>query len=297
AALWIAYLDADGDELGDPASPVEACGAEPGQVANADDCDDTSAALGVERTGYPDADADGFGVEPAATYCDGSSGFADVAGDCDDLASDVFPGAVEACDGVDQNCAAGTDDEPFSTFYLDADADGFGDPATATEACAPEAGWVDDGTDCDDGHASAHPGGEQLCDGLDGDCDGTPLGDGPESAWYADVDGDGRGDDATEVTTACPPEGWVSAGGDCDDADPQRSPDLPEVADDGIDQDCDGVDRVSPEPPPADDTGKPEDPSEGCGCAQVEPGSVWLGVAGALLARFTRRRAAAPPAG
>ncbi|MEQ1571738.1 MAG: MopE-related protein, partial [Myxococcota bacterium] len=33
AALWIAYLDADGDELGDPASPVEACGAEPGQVA------------------------------------------------------------------------------------------------------------------------------------------------------------------------------------------------------------------------------------------------------------------------
>ncbi|MFZ5480977.1 MAG: hypothetical protein ACOZNI_29720, partial [Myxococcota bacterium] len=45
------------------------------------------------------------------------------------------------------------------TFRPDADGDGFGDPAGAYEVCGEAAaGWVIDGTDCDDGDAAVHPG-------------------------------------------------------------------------------------------------------------------------------------------
>ena len=36
------------------------------------------------------------------------------------------------------------------TYYQDADNDGFGDPGVSIQACGPPAGYVDDGSDCDD---------------------------------------------------------------------------------------------------------------------------------------------------
>jgi hypothetical protein len=93
---------------------------------------------------------------------------------------------------------------------LDADGDGY---TTATF----------EGPDCDDENADIHPGAEELCDGVDSDCDG--LGD--EDTWltfYADLDGDGLGDAATpREARACEPvpEGFVMDVGDCDDGDPE----------------------------------------------------------------------------
>ncbi len=57
-----------------------------------------------------------------------------------------------------------------STWYADADADGFGDPASPSEACEAPAGAVADSTDCDDTNPAANPGAVEVCDGADNDC-------------------------------------------------------------------------------------------------------------------------------
>ncbi len=92
--------------------------------------------------------------------------------------------------------------------------------------------------DCDDTDANIHPGATEVCDGVDNDCDGD-VDEGLTQTVYADVDGDGFGDD--EVTEeACEPDsGQVGRGGDCDDNDASIHPEAPESCD-GVDNDCDG---------------------------------------------------------
>ena len=59
-----------------------------------------------------------------------------------------------------------------ATFYRDADGDGFGDPGLALVDCTAPAGYVTNGADCNDGNPSVHPGGAEVCDGIDNNCDG-----------------------------------------------------------------------------------------------------------------------------
>jgi hypothetical protein len=92
--------------------------------------------------------------------------------------------------------------------------------------------------DCDDEDAGIHPGAEEVCDGVDNDCDDEV--DEDATAWYADSDGDGYGD-AGSTTVACDePSGYVSDDTDCDDADAGANPGEDEVCD-GDDDDCDGL--------------------------------------------------------
>ncbi len=125
-----------------------------------------------------------------------------------------------------------------ATWYQDADGDGFGDPEVYQESIEGPEGWVLDGTDCDDGDPSVHPGAEEVCDGDDDDCDGR-ADRGEVSTWYSDSDGDGWGHPAELETTCDPREGWVQQGGDCDPSDPAVHPEAVEVCDQD-DQDCDG---------------------------------------------------------
>ena len=109
----------------------------------------------------------------------------------------------------------------------DLDGDGFIDAALG-------------GMDCDDGDPEVNPSVQELCDGVDQDCDGQ-VDEGLRSAWYVDVDGDGYGDPAWELLACLRPNSHaVDNGQDCDDGDAAVFPGAAEVCD-GVDQDCDGV--------------------------------------------------------
>ncbi len=164
--------------------------------------------------------------------------------DCDDASADVFPGAPEVCNGVDDDCDGGVDlgAADMATWYVDVDRDGFGGAETVIACLAPE-GATAVGGDCDDADADAHPGAVERCGGADEDCDGLRDDADPDVAdagtWFPDDDGDGHGD-ATRATDACEaPAGHVSGADDCDDTSAEVHPGATEACD-GVDQDCDG---------------------------------------------------------
>ena len=77
------------------------------------------------------------------------------------------------------------------------------------------------------------------------------------STFYADADGDGYGDSTVSAESCGAPEGHVADASDCDDADASVYPGAPELAGDGVDQDCDGEDLEQDTGDPVDDTGGP----------------------------------------
>ncbi len=163
--------------------------------------------------------------------------------DCDDTDAGINPGAVETCNDVDDDCDGTVDDgaSDSSQWYADADGDGYGDALVVDEACDQPAGYVTDATDCDDTSASVSPAGTETCNDVDDDCDGA-IDDDPSDGdpWYTDADGDGYGDDASEVLACDMPAGTIGTGGDCDDADAAINPLAAETCD-GVDEDCDGT--------------------------------------------------------
>ena len=98
-----------------------------------------------------------------------------------------------------------------------------------------------DGDDCNDATYLVHPGAEELCDGLDNDCDGAVDSPPPENppTWYLDADGDGYGTPDQTERACSPPDGYVNNGLDCDDERTLVRPGGIETCD-GIDNDCDG---------------------------------------------------------
>ncbi len=127
-------------------------------------------------TWYGDHDGDGFGAPDAPVEaCEAEEGQVDNADDCNDGDALVNPAADEVCDGEDNDCDLEVDEDAVDapTWYADADSDGFGDPTTGETTCAAPSGYIADSTDCDDTAAAAFPGGIEVCDTLDNDCDGT----------------------------------------------------------------------------------------------------------------------------
>jgi len=158
----------------------------------------------------------------------------------------VAVGLLTAC-GEDDTGSKAEDTgcgEP-SAWEADADGDGFGDPVTAREACGQPSGTVPAGgaADCDDGDASVNPGADELCNGIDDDCDGSVDEEPVDGAvWFFDGDGDGYGGDASATEPSCDtmPGDALALGGDCDDANPCVHPGAGEPCD-GADSDCDGA--------------------------------------------------------
>ncbi len=221
-----------------------------------------------EYTWYRDADGDGVGVEEdAVEACDEPEGRTLAMGDCDDDDPAAYPGATEVCDGVDNDCDGRADEEEAegsSTYYRDADGDGDGTSETTTISCDAPEGYVTNSDDCNDADSSISPASEDVCDGIDNDCDGGTDEDSAdtdadgtvdcldvEECDGLDNDGDGVIDEGFDFTgdgsadcTDDDGDGLSEADGDCDDSLDTVYPGAPEV-DDGIDNDCDGEDLIT----------------------------------------------------
>jgi len=152
---------------------------------------------------YPDGDGDGYGRTAEVVYqCSATPGFVRDPGDCQDDAGFVHPGAPEICDGLDDNCAGGADENLGVGAGCSTQ---FGCPGQ--NACAPDGGVV---------------------------CQATGGG----SGLHPDEDGDGHGA-PVEVCNGDAGVPLVSSTDDCDDGDPFTAAGFPEICD-RRDNDCDG---------------------------------------------------------
>ncbi|MSP55708.1 MAG: hypothetical protein EXR69_08925 [Myxococcales bacterium] len=286
------YLDRDADGYGTDAITKESCAAPFGYVADATDCDDSDAAVSPAameicdvadtdedcdgamddadsdvdsstfRDWYTDADRDGYGTGLASAACDAAGDqTASEATDCDDTNASASPGGREVCDAADadEDCDGTADDADSSaspasrsTYYGDADADGYGAGAPSARCDAGGGYTVSSATDCDDADATVNPGGAEVCDEADADedCDGAMDDDdgsldlSTTSLYYRDADGDEWAPSTAASLSLCDPSGLYRAPdlGDCDDTDAAVSPDAAEVCDvDDVDEDCDGL--------------------------------------------------------
>jgi hypothetical protein len=97
------------------------------------------------------------------------------------------------------------------------------------------------GGDCDDGNDAIHPGATEVCDEVDNDCDGQIDEDAQDTQqWFSDRDGDGFGDETTEIQACTAPPDTTQTLGDCDDTDAAINPNQDEICGNGIDDNCDG---------------------------------------------------------
>lgn len=166
--------------------------------------------------------------------------------DCDDDNQDIHPGALELCDEVDNDC----DGEVDGVF--DQDDDGFLD----AEACWQMGGDLD----CDDTNPDVNPRADEICDGMDNNCDGATddvdadldgysictvdcddtnpfvFPGAPEACDGVDNDCSGTVDEIWDFDG----DGTSACAGDCDDDDPEIGPDHGDPCD-GIDNDCSGI--------------------------------------------------------
>ncbi len=250
-------VDADGDgSLAIPSGGADCDDGDPSVFPGAAEvCDgldqDCDGAIDEDPVGaprrYSDSDGDGWG-DPAAYVeaCVAPPNTVLDATDCDDSTAAVAPDAEETCNGVDDDCDASVDEAGAAgetTWYLDADLDGYGDADASALGCAAPAGYVVDDQDCDDTLASVNPLGVEACNGLDDDCDGSvdPASSTGATVFYADGDGDGFASAGAATASACfAPVGFTATLGDCDDAEPLVYPGALETCADTIDFNCDG---------------------------------------------------------
>jgi hypothetical protein len=159
---------------------------------------------------------------------------------------------IEICDEIDNNCDGQTDELGAygeTQYFLDFDEDTFGDATNIQYACAQPIGYVEDDTDCDDQSSTIAPNSDEVCDGVDNDCDGetdenTAV---DKPTWYLDYDNDGYGNPAFLLEMCNAPSGYVDNSQDCADTDPLIYPTASEVCDE-IDNDCDQlIDEADPD--------------------------------------------------
>lgn len=214
-------------------------------------------------TYFRDADGDGYG-QPNNTMinCVGTvpAGYGTQTGDCNDSNQDIFPGATEVCNTIDDDCNGVIDDDAIPlNLYADEDGDGYYSNAefqmgVMKVGCVPADGYAGYPGDCQPNAAEINPGVAETCNLIDDNCDGRVdekvrprCGEGwctreaqtcdpascvpgdpvPEKCNLLDDDCDGLVDE----NAPCDP-GLACVGGRCIDA--ALAPPVPGATDDGM---------------------------------------------------------------
>ncbi len=157
---------------------------------------------------YHDYDDDGRGAGTAyyACHCGSAAGTSLTHNDCDDGNAARFQ--LKSC-------------------YADADGDDYGTGSTSSvcvgSTCETRVGYATVGGDCNDSNAARFQ--MKTC--------------------YADADGDHYGTGSSSSVcmgaSCASPAGYAESSGDCDDTSASRHPFTTEVAENGLDDDCDGA--------------------------------------------------------
>jgi hypothetical protein len=152
------------------------------------------------------------------------------------------PGGAPTCPTLpapNGSCATGE----AKVWFEDRDGDGEGNARVSKVLCAAPltGGWVLKGADCDDADLSINTAAAEACNGKDDNCDGVIDEKLPNLRPFTlDADGDGYGEDGTEVMACAAPPGMVDRGGDCAPFDPSKFPGAVELCN-GFSDDCDSV--------------------------------------------------------
>jgi hypothetical protein len=199
---------------------------------------------GVSIAYYVDNDGDGYGIGPGINFCsDPGTGYTAQDGDCDDSNAQIHPGATEVCDGLDNNCDGSADEGlQFTNYFVDNDNDGYGAGLANSYCVDPGAGYAAQDGDCDDNNVQIHPGAVEICDGLDNDCDGSTDEGLQFTDYYVDGDNDGYGTGASNSYCDDPGVGYATQNGDCNDNNSAVNPNAVDIPNNGMDENCDGVD-------------------------------------------------------
>jgi len=223
------------------------------------DCNDMDPLIGPfarEKADLIDNNCDG-NIDEGSDDPDGD-GFSFLCGDCKPNDARIGPQIVEICDGIDNDCDG----------VFDRDTRG----RSVCQSCndVDNDGIQDCDGDCDDTNASVKPGGTEICDGIDNDCNGS-----------VDLDRITRENLCTNIDAGVRPDTG-----------------LPPVTDAGVDPRADAAMSAVVDTGAAPDAGQSElerIAKVECGCRAVAPvssdrGPPWLVIVGLGLFLLRGRR-------
>ena len=167
----------DADKAQNPSAP-EACN-------NVDDncnslIDEGDGGAGCTNYFY-DGDQDGYataGNSKCLCHPDAASKYTTKqTGDCNDNDPSVYPGALEVCDGRDNNCDSATDEGENGPgchkFYYDNDGDGYGVSQNYKCYCKATGKYsTEKSGDCNDSSPTVSPAASEVCNNQDDNCNG-----------------------------------------------------------------------------------------------------------------------------
>ena len=202
------YRDADSDLYGDPDNSIQSCTQPDGYVSDNTDCNDGNGS-----------------VNPGAA--EGPIGYAT----CSDAEDNDCDGSV---DGADSDCVE-------TWYYCDSDSDTYISSLVTGSCpganCWPSGCQLTSGDDCNDGDSGINPGIEEVCDGIDNNCD-DQIDEGLTAVYYVDSDSDTYGNPDVSQVSCTQPDNYILDGNDCDDNDAAVNPGETEIPYNSIDDDC-----------------------------------------------------------